>query len=104
MYKHVKSCVRQCNDYSDLIEYAVGLRQGEVISPALVSLFLEDIEMYLQEDINSGLSFFDIVLVLILFADDMAVLSETPASLQSSLNRLSEFCNAWGVRGQLVKN
>ena len=97
MYEHVKSCVRQCNDYSDLIEYAVGLRQGEVISPALVSLFLEDIEMYLQEDNISGLKLFDIVLILISFADDMAVLSETSEGLQSSLNRLSEYCNAWGL-------
>jgi hypothetical protein len=33
MYQKVKSCVKVCNNYSDFFEYAVGLRQGDVISP-----------------------------------------------------------------------
>lgn len=31
MYQKVKSCVRPCNVYSSYFEYAVGLRQGEII-------------------------------------------------------------------------
>ena len=42
MYEQVKSCVRSCNNYSQLYQYAVRLRQGEVISPILFSLFVED--------------------------------------------------------------
>ena len=52
MYSHVKSCVKYCNKFSDFLKYAVGVRQGEVISPMLVSLFLEDLEMFLQGNTN----------------------------------------------------
>ena len=44
MYDKVKSCVRHCNNFSDFFECSVGLRQGEVVSPVLVSLFLDDLE------------------------------------------------------------
>ena len=57
MYSHVKSCVKYCNKFSDFLKYAVGVRQGEVISPMLVSLFLEDLEMFLQGNTNSGIFF-----------------------------------------------
>jgi len=97
MYTNVKSRVKQCNDLSDFIEYSVGLRQGEVLSPALVSLFLEDLELFLQNDTTSGLKLFDIVLIILMFADDMCILSETPEGLQSSLNRLYEYCQNWGI-------
>jgi len=40
MYEKVKSCVSSCNNYSQLFEFAVGLRQGEVISPILFSFYL----------------------------------------------------------------
>ena len=73
MYSHVKSCVKYCNKFSDFLKYAVGVRQGEVISPMLVSLFLEDLEMFLQGNTNSGILINDIVLIIVLFADDMAI-------------------------------
>lgn len=71
IYEKVKSCVRSRNNFSDFFEYSVGLRQGEVISPILVSLFLEDLELFLKEKVDSGLLIEDRVLILLLFADDM---------------------------------
>ena len=55
MYAKVKSCVRSCNNYLQLFEYAVGLRQGEVISPILFSLCVKDLELFLQNAVTSGL-------------------------------------------------
>ena len=52
MYSTVKSCVKGCNSYSDYFECAVGLKQGEVISPVLFSLFIDDLELFLQDDPN----------------------------------------------------
>ena len=39
MYHKVKSCVRACNNYSEFFEYALGLRQGEIMSPVMFSLY-----------------------------------------------------------------
>ena len=50
MYENVKSCVKACSSYSDYFKHAVGLRQGEVMSPLLFSLFTED--LFLQKRHN----------------------------------------------------
>ena len=50
MYNKVKTCVRGRNSYSNFFECAVGLKQGEAISPALFSLFIDDLELFLQGD------------------------------------------------------
>ena len=73
MYQKVKSCVKSLSSFSDYFSYTVGLRQGEVMSPLLFSIFVEDIELFLQNNIDSGLQLDDIVLILLLFADDMAI-------------------------------
>jgi hypothetical protein len=97
MYSKVKSCVKQCNSYSDYFEFAVGLRQGEVLSPILVSLFLDDLEQALTNNSNTGLVIDDIVLIALLFADDMCIVDESIENLQTSLDQLYNYCNTWGL-------
>ena len=93
MYENVKSCVKACSSYSDYFIYAVGLRQVEAMSPLLLSLFIEDLELFLQKDTTSGSSIDDIVLILLLFADDMAIVAKCPEELQSHLNFLHDYCS-----------
>ena len=88
MCNNVKSCVRGCNSLFEYFNCAVGLKQGEVMSPILFSLF---IEYFLQDDVNCGLSFNDIMFVLVLFADDTVILGNSPADLQQRLDLLSEY-------------
>ena len=97
MYEKVKSCVKSCNTFSEFFEYSVGLRQGEVISPILVSLFLEDLELYLQNRAESGLLIDDIILIILLFADDMVILGKSPEELQYHLDLLHTYCSNWGL-------
>jgi hypothetical protein len=97
MYQVVKSCVKHCNSFSDFFELSVGLRQGEIMSPVLVSLFLEDLELFLQDNVNSGLLIDDILVIVLLFADDMAIFGKTPDELQHNLDLLHEYCNKWGI-------
>jgi len=40
IYRRVKSCVSSCNSYYEYFEYAIGLRQGEAMSPVMFSLFM----------------------------------------------------------------
>ena len=97
MYDKVKSCVRHCNSFSEFFECSVGLRQGEVISPVMFSMFLEDLELFLQDDINSGLSIDDSTIILLLFADDMVILGKSPQDLQNSIDLLQSYCEKWGL-------
>jgi hypothetical protein len=96
MYETVKSCVKSCTSYSEYFSFAVGLRQGEVLSPILFSLFVNDLELFLQDSNLSGLNIDDITLILLLFADDMVILGKSPEELQNHLDKLYQYCNSWG--------
>ena len=41
--------------------------------------------------------------MLLLYADDMALLAETPSDLQDSLDRLKQYCDQWGMEVNCAK-
>ena len=84
MYAKVKSRVKSANTISDFFEYAVGLRQGEVLSPLLFSLFVEDLELYLQDRATCGLSMEEINIILLLFADDLVIVGNSPEACKTA--------------------
>ena len=59
---------------------------------------MEDLELFLQDDVNCGLSLDDISFILMLFADDMVVLGKNPDDLQNSLNLLAQYCDKWHLQ------
>jgi len=101
MYNNVKSRVRGCNSLSEYFNCVVGLKQGDVMSPILFSLFIE--ELFWQDDVNCGLSFTDIMFVLMLFVDDMVILGNSSADLQQRLYLLIEYYSKWGRQVNAVK-
>jgi hypothetical protein len=42
-------------------------------------LFIDDVELFLEQDINSGLQLNDIILIL--YADDMVILVDSPEQI-----------------------
>jgi hypothetical protein len=69
------------------------------MSPVLFALFVEDLELFLQNDPDSGLSLEDFTIILMLFADDMALFGKTPHDLQANLDLLKVYsnCDRWGL-------
>ena len=103
MYSKVRAFVKVNNITSPTFDSHVGLKQGEIMSPLLFSLFIDDIELYLQGDTSCGLNLGDVQILLLLFADDVVILSENPNDLQNSLNKLLNYCNKWGLEVNTVK-
>ena len=66
-------CVKDMGSVSVLFESNVGLFQGEITSPILFPLFLNDIEMHLQDNINMGITIDQLSIYLVLFSDDTGV-------------------------------
>ena len=88
MYENIKLRVKYISSLSDLFSCDVGLLQGEIISPFFFALFINDIELNLQENLNDGVGIEQLQLYLLLFADDAVLLSETREGLQNQLNIL----------------
>ena len=103
IYTEVMSCVKNIHTFSDFYESNVGLLQGEVFSPVLFSLFINDLEIFLQQNPNAGLTLEQISLYLLLFADDAVIFSDTVEGLQSSLTYLEMFCNKWDLTVNIDK-
>ena len=86
-----------CNPFAVLV-FSVFVKQGEVFSPASLSLFIEDLELFLQGDQTCGLTFDGITFILMLFADDMIILGKDKKDLQTSLDLLEVYCQKWGLQ------
>ena len=96
-YSTVKSCIKFNNNYSEYFDISLDLKQGAIISPLMWAVFIEDLEMFLQVGPNSGISIDDIIIILLLFADDITIFGHSPKDLQNSLNRLKDYCKNWSL-------
>lgn len=103
MYADVKACVRNISTLSEFFSSDVGLMQGEVISPFLFSLFIDDLETHLQQNANASISLDQLSIYLLLFADDAVIFSDTPEGLQASLNNLETYCIKWNLHVNIGK-
>ena len=95
MYESLVSCVRVNNEFSDMFDCPVGVRQGCVMSPTLFSLFINQLANHINETGIHGVQLLPnmIELFLLLFADDVALLSTSPGGLQTQLNSLKQCCD-----------
>ena len=93
MYDKMKLEMRGDNRY---FESTLGILQGEITSPLFFSFFVRDLEDNLSEE-AIGISVFDVLIKLLMYADDMVLFSETKEGLQEGLNNLHDYCSAWGL-------
>ena len=99
MYGQVKACVRVNGDLSESFDCPNGLKQGCMTSPLLFTFFIDDLAKLLN---NSGLKGIQLhpdtfELLILLFADDVALMSDTVVGLQNQLNLLHGFCEETGL-------
>jgi len=101
LYKKTKSCVMVNSTRSDFFVTNVGVRQGENLSPLLFSLYVNDLENFLLMRGSSTLNFDykvcnDLLkLMVLMYADDTVILSNTKLGLQKALDSLSRYCTVW---------
>ena len=94
IYTSVFSCVRVEELLTDSFSCPLGLRQGCILSPTLFSIFINEIALILDEKGLHGIQMVPglIELFILLFADDLVLLSNTVRGLQNQINVLSEAC------------
>ena len=90
MYDVVKAKVRANGETSEAFDCPRGVKQGEVCSPALFSILINELADEISSKGRHGIQMLpDIVQIFILmFADDIILLSDTVCGLQNQLNSL----------------
>jgi hypothetical protein len=73
MYSKIKSCITQGNEFSDFFACEVGVRQGENIFPFLFSLYLNDLEKFLNDNNVQNVNLIDKLYILFIEKYDICV-------------------------------
>lgn len=93
-YENAFACVRTDQGNTDFVRVTQGLLQVEVLSPNLFSLYLSDMEKFLLDKGCRGLAINSLLEVLLLaYADDLVLLSDSPVKLNKKLLALDLYCN-----------
>ena len=80
-----------------------GVFQGESLSPLLFSMYINDLNAFMRTDPNVGISIYQFFIILLLFADDMALFSDSRSGLQKGLDKLQKYCVDWGLTVNVEK-
>ena len=90
MYEIVEARVRVNGDVTDVFDCSSGLKQGENCSPIVFSLLINELANEIEQHGKRGinLSPFLIQIIIMLFADDVLLISNTVIGLQQQLNFL----------------
>ena len=95
MYANSKSCIKVNGVLSKFFEQRIGLRQGCVLSPTLFNVFINDIVQLLDAADIDPVIINGRLISLLLFADDLVILSLSAGGLQNALDRVQAYCQRW---------
>ena len=100
IYGKVLSCVRVNGEFTDMFDCPQGLRQGCMLSPTLFSIVMNEIATSVANKGKHGIQLLPglIELLILLFADDLALLSCSPHGLQVQLNCVHRLCMELGLK------
>lgn len=94
LYSRASVQVKVNGQYSRSFDINEGVLQGECLSPLLFAIFVSDIEDFFRSRGFSGLNIdgqSDVILLL--YADDLVLLSDSQSDMNRKLSCLQEYCN-----------
>lgn len=95
LYKNVRACVKHKDIFTETFRISSGVLQGEILSPLLFSMYLNDFERYFINSNCISIELQMINLFLIMYADDTVLLADSPEGLQDMLNTLHNYTDEW---------
>ena len=95
MYSSVNASVR-CKDFlSENIQVFRGVKQGDILSPIIFNIFINDIICGFNDDICCPPKLVKQDVGSLLYADDLVILSTTENGLQMGIDKLHAYCEKW---------
>ena len=88
--------VRWDNEYSEWFAILAGVRQGGILSPDFYSIYVDDLVLILSK-LGVGCHILNTFISILLYADDMALLSPSLRGLQRLLAACEQYCKDWDI-------
>ena len=103
LYKDPKSRVILNDISTDWFTCPIGVKQGDTLSPTLFAIFINDLAEEIKES-GIGIDIDDDLIVnVLLYADDIVLLAKSEDDLQSLLNIVNSWCSKWRLEVNLLK-
>ena len=99
IYKYTYNCVQLDQFLTDWFISTFGVRQGDVLSSTLFSVYINDLVEELKTS-GIGITLDGYLLNCLLYADDIALMAESEEDLQRLISIVHSWCRKW----QLIVN
>ena len=106
MYSKLRAHVKvEGNTITQQFNCNVGTRQGDLSSPIIFSLYINDLVQYIRDTCRNGIFITNNIpdIFCLMYADDVANCADTANNLQLQLNAVSKFCQDTGMQVNLKK-
>ena len=102
MYQQSTLTVQIGDKLTPFFRSLIGVKQGDNLSPTLFNIFINDIPKLFDEACNP-VTFGDLSIACLLYADDLVLFSESKQGLQRGLDKISHYCNEWALEVNAAK-
>ena len=96
-YNVPKSCVLINNLETDYFEVQCGVKQEDITSPTIFSLYINELINELNS-LNLGVPIDEENICVLLYAEDIVIFSDTEASLKTLQNTVHKWCSQWRLK------
>ena len=103
LYDNVKCCVRINGLKADYFGVSCGLKQGCTLSTLLFNLYVNDLAIKIKH-LGIGIDIDGEKVAIMLYADDLVLVSATENNLQILLQELNTWCQNNGIRINIQKS
>ena len=103
MYSLTESCIDLNGVLTDWFLTLQGVRQGDNMSPTMFALYINDLAINIKE-MNYGVQIGDENISVLLYADDIVLVSETEYKLQEMLNFFGNWALKWAMSVNIKKS
>ena len=97
LYESVSGKVRSSKGLSEAVASIIGVKQGFPLSPTFFGVYIDEVSHYIERFGGSGAYLAGIAIQILLYADDIVLISNSRKGLQRHLNAFKLFCTDTGL-------